>query len=71
MGGSKRQRIAALEAITRFGAHELVLDVLKVMEAEDMDVKDAAYEALWCLEASGVNYGAAFESSSVNQPSSR
>jgi HEAT repeat protein len=71
LGGSKRQRVAALEAITRFGAQELVLDVLKAMEAEDMDVKDAAYEALWYLEASGVNYGAAFKSSSISQPRSQ
>jgi HEAT repeat protein len=63
MAGSKLQRIAALEAISKYQAHELVLDTLKAMEAEDMEVKDAAYSALWHLEASGVNYEAAFKSS--------
>ncbi len=71
LGGSNRQRIAALEAITRFGAQELLLDVLKAMEADDMEVKNAAYEALWHLEASGVNYSAAFKSGTRDQASSR
>jgi len=69
--GSKHQRIAALEAVSRYGAQDLVLDVLKAMEAEDMEVKNAAYEALWYLSASGVNYGAAFKSDKVDQPTTK
>ena len=60
--GSKLQRIAALETISNYQSQELVLDILKSMEAEDMEVKDAAYAALWQLEASGVNYQSAFTS---------
>ena len=65
MAGSKLQRIASLEAIAKYQTHELVLDTLKAMEAEDMEVKDAAYNALWHLEASGANYETAFKSSAV------
>lgn len=71
LAGSKPQRIAALEAISRYGAQDLVLDVLKAMEAEDMEVKNAAYEALWNLSASGVSYGAALKSNKVNQPATK
>jgi HEAT repeat protein len=71
LAGSKPQRIAALEAISRYGAQDLVLDVLKAMEAEDMEVKNAAYEALWYLSASGVNYGAAFNTNKVDQPATK
>jgi HEAT repeat protein len=62
MAGSNIQRIAALEAISKLQTHELILDTLKAMEAEDMEVKDAAYNALWHLEASGANYESAFKS---------
>lgn len=71
LAGSKPQRIAALEAISRYGAQDLVLDVLKAMEAEDMQVKNAAYEALWYLSASGVDYAAAFKSDKVDQPAAK
>jgi len=53
--GSQDEQISALEAIVWAGGEELSLEVFQALGSTEAHLRDAAFEALWQLHASGVN----------------
>ncbi|MCK5316816.1 MAG: HEAT repeat domain-containing protein, partial [Anaerolineales bacterium] len=52
--GSDDEQIAALEAIIWAGGEELAMELFQALRSPEPHLRDAAYEALWQLRASGV-----------------
>jgi len=52
--GSEDEQIAALEAIIWAGGDELAVELFQALSSPEPHLRDAAYEALWQLRASGV-----------------
>jgi hypothetical protein len=52
--GSEDEQIAALEAIIWAGGDELAVELFQALNSPEPHLRDAAYEALWQLRASGV-----------------
>ncbi len=52
--GSLEEQLAAMEAIGWVASEEFVLELYKFLGSEEVHLRDAAYEALWRLEAAGV-----------------
>lgn len=55
--GSEDEQVAALEAIAWTGGEDLALELLQSLRAKEPHLRDAAFEALWQLNARGVNVG--------------
>ena len=53
--GSEDEQIAALEAITWAGGKELAMELLQSLNSPEPHLRDAAYEAIWQLRASGID----------------
>jgi HEAT repeat protein len=53
--GTQEERISALEAIVWAGGEELSLEVFQALNSNEAYLRDAAFEALWQLNASGVD----------------
>ena len=53
--GTLDERIAALEALSWGAGDQLVLDLYKTLESGDDHLRDAAFESLWRLAATGAN----------------
>jgi hypothetical protein len=52
--GTEDEKIAALEAIALAGDEELGLELYQALQGSEPFLRDAAYEALWRLRATGV-----------------
>lgn len=55
--GSEDEQVAALEAIAWTGGEELALELIQSLKAKEPHLRDAAFEALWQLQARGVDIG--------------
>ncbi len=53
--GSQEEKISALEAIVWAGGEELSLEVFQALSSTEAYLRDAAFEALWQLHASGAD----------------
>jgi HEAT repeat protein len=53
--GSQEEKISALEAIVWVGGDELSLEIFQALGSGEAYLRDAAFEALWQLHASGTN----------------
>ncbi len=53
--GTQEEKISALEAIVWSGGEELSLEVFQALNSSEPYLRDAAYEALWQLHASGAD----------------
>jgi HEAT repeat protein len=53
--GSQEEQISALEAIVWAGGEELSLEIFQALGSKEAHLRDAAFEALWQLHASGVD----------------
>ena len=53
--GSEDEQIAALEAIIWAGGEELATELFQALNSPEPHLRDAAYEALWQLRASGID----------------
>ncbi|MCJ7823969.1 MAG: HEAT repeat domain-containing protein [Anaerolineales bacterium] len=53
--GSDDEQIAALEAIIWAGGEELAMELFQALKSPEPHLRDAAYEALWQLRASGID----------------
>lgn len=53
LSGKIKQRIAALEAIAWHAGSDLMLEVTQALSSEEPDLRHAAFEALWRMDASG------------------
>ena len=53
--GKPEEQIAALEAIAWMGGEELSLELFQALRSSEPHLRDAAFEALWQLSASGVD----------------
>ncbi|NIM94351.1 MAG: hypothetical protein GTO18_11675 [Anaerolineales bacterium] len=51
--GSEDQKIASLEAMAWSGGQEFAMEISQAYEFDNSDIHDAAFEALWRLEAAG------------------
>jgi HEAT repeat protein len=63
--GSEDEQIAALEAIIWAGGDELAVELFQALNSPEPHLRDAAYEALWQLRASGVELRSQSSSRSV------
>jgi HEAT repeat protein len=55
--GSEDEQVAALEAIAWTGGQDLALELMQSLKAKEAHLRDAAFEALWQLDARGVDVG--------------
>ncbi len=55
--GSEDEQVAALEAIAWTGGEDLALELVQALKAKEPHLRDAAFEALWQLDARGVDIG--------------
>jgi hypothetical protein len=55
MNGNLEERVAALEALSWGPGEQIVLEMYKSLDSGEEPVRDAAYESLWRLAATGVN----------------
>jgi HEAT repeat protein len=53
--GSQEEKISALEAIVWVGGEELSLEIFQALSSNEAYLRDAAFEALWQLYASGAD----------------
>jgi HEAT repeat protein len=53
--GSQEEKISALEAIVWTGGEELSLEIFQALSSNEAYLRDAAFEALWQLHASGAD----------------
>lgn len=51
--GTPEEKVAALETLGWRGGEELILDIFQALQSQEAFLRDAAYETLWCLAASG------------------
>ena len=63
--GSEEEQIAALEAIVWAGGEELAMELFQALSSSEPHLRDAAYEALWQLRASGVDLRSSMPSRST------
>jgi len=63
--GSEEEQIAALEAIVWAGGEELAMELFQALSSSEPHLRDAAYEALWQLRASGVEIRSSMPSRST------
>jgi HEAT repeat protein len=55
--GNEDEQVAALEAIAWMGNDDLALELMQALQAKEPHLRDAAFEALWQLDARGVDFG--------------
>lgn len=55
--GNEDEQVAALEAIAWTGGEDLALELIQSLKAKEPHLRDAAFEALWQLDARGVDLG--------------
>jgi HEAT repeat protein len=55
--GNEDEQVAALEAIAWMGGDDLALELMQALQAKEPYLRDAAFEALWQLDARGVDLG--------------
>jgi HEAT repeat protein len=55
--GNDDEQVAALEAIAWTGGEDLALELMQALKAKEPHLRDAAFEALWQLDARGVDVG--------------
>jgi HEAT repeat protein len=53
--GTQEEKISALEAIVWVGGEELSLEIFQALSSNEAYLRDAAFEALWQLHASGAD----------------
>jgi HEAT repeat protein len=55
--GSEDEQVAALEAIAWTGGEDLAMELTQALKAKEPHLRDAAFEALWQLDARGKDVG--------------
>jgi HEAT repeat protein len=55
--GSEDEQVAALEAIAWTGGEDLAIELTQALKAKEPHLRDAAFEALWQLDARGKDVG--------------